>query len=77
MEFRTGHWSWNVTQIINDYSEQLDSGETLAGVIEESIPLVAEHRRHRESDGPITKRAREINRNSLDPADTDYMRVCE
>ena len=74
-ELRTGHWSWNITPIIYDYSRHLESEETLAGVIEKSIPLLVEHKRHRECDGPMTERAYRVNRYHLDPDDTDSKRV--
>ncbi|MCY3875459.1 MAG: hypothetical protein OXF88_14345 [Rhodobacteraceae bacterium] len=74
-EFKTGHWSWNITPIIYDYSRHLESGGTLAEVIEKSFPLLVELTRHRESDGPMTERAYRGNRYHLDPDDTDFKRV--
>ena len=76
-EFRTGHWSWELTQVINAYSRYLEPGETLASLLERNFKLVAEHRRHRESDGPMTDRAYKINRYHLDPHGTDHMQVYE
>ncbi|MDE0210837.1 MAG: hypothetical protein OXJ64_13235 [Boseongicola sp.] len=55
----------------------LGSGDTLAGLVERNFRLAAEFRRHRESDGPMTQDAYEINRYYLDPDDTDHKRVFE
>ncbi|MYI69284.1 MAG: hypothetical protein F4103_11300, partial [Boseongicola sp. SB0673_bin_14] len=76
-EYRTGHWSWDVTPIIKAWAGHLEPGETLVGVVERSFPLIAELRRHRESDGPMTGRAYRVNRNQLDPSDTDHKKVYE
>ncbi len=64
-----------VSEIINAWSRHLEPGETLVGLVERNFELVAEFRRHRESDGPMTERAYRINRYQLDPDDTDYKKV--
>ncbi|MXW87029.1 MAG: hypothetical protein F4Z55_14500 [Boseongicola sp. SB0667_bin_21] len=76
-EYRTGHWSWDVTPIVKAWAAHLEPGETLVGVVDKSIPLIAEHRRHRESDGPMTERAYRINREILDQDDTDHWKAYE
>ena len=68
---------WDVTHIVTAYSAHLEPGETLVQIIEDSIPLGAEFKRDRVEDGPITKRAYEINRNYLDPNETDSKRLYE
>ena len=65
----------NVSEVINAWSRHLEPGETLVGLVERNFELVAEFRRHRESDGPMTQDAYEINRYYLDPDDTDYKKV--
>ena len=73
-EYRTGHQSWDVSEIVNSYRPEDVSHVDLTQTIEESILDVTEFPHFSEEEADQNKRAYEVNRYYLDLWETDYLR---
>ncbi len=73
-EYRTGPWTWNVTEIIHSYPHADGSRSDLIEIIEISMPLDRDHVRFSEEEAARNERALEINR-MLDSRNTDRIRI--
>lgn len=74
LEYRTGNWSWDVSEIVRSYKPDNIPGGSLIQTIEASILDVTEISRFSEEIANENIEAREINRYYLDPIETDYLR---
>lgn len=75
VEYRTGTWSWDISEIISAYTPENDSQGDLTHTIETSIPKAAEFSRFSEEEINQNERAYRINKYYLDPNETDYLRT--
>jgi hypothetical protein len=73
-EYRTGHWSWDISKIVNAYTPEDGLQGDLTQTIEASISDFTEYSRFSDEEADKSERAYRINRYYLDPLETDYLR---
>ena len=73
-EYRTGHWSWNVTPLIEEIQNDFDDNESFIAALEDSFDLSAEYFRFEEDETANDPEKAKINRYHLDPTGSDRVR---